>query len=104
MRDHLADLGTTLPALLAEGASAPLHFWFAGYDGYREALYPGLKPAYAAWCAGDGGHALRGAVQVGEPHFRRLAERLLALAEGPPAALPQALARLLNDAATACAG
>lgn len=103
VRDHLADLGTTLPALLAEGTSAPLHFWFAGYDGHREALYPGLKSAYAAWCAGDGGLALCSAVQAGEHHFRRLAERLL-LADGPPAALPQALAQLLNDATTVCAG
>ena len=104
VRDHLADLGTTLPALLADGASAPLHFWFAGYEGHREALYPGLKSAYAAWCAGDGGHALRAAVQVGEAHFRRLAERLLVLADGQPNALSRALAQRLNDAATPCAG
>ena len=104
VRDHLADLGTTLPALLADGASAPLHFWFAGYEGHREALYPGLKAAYAAWCAGDEGRALRAAVQVGEPHFRRLAKRLLALADGPAAVLSQALAQRLNDASTSCTG
>lgn len=103
VRDHLADLGTTLPALLAEGAGAQLHFWFAGYEGHREALYPGLKPAYAAWCAGDGGRALRRAVLAGERHFRHLAARLLALPEPGDATLPQALARLLNDAGATCA-
>lgn len=102
VRDHLADLGTTLPALLAEGASAPLHFWFAGYEGHREALFPGLKPAYAAWCSGDGGRALQAAMQAGETHFRQLAERLLALPDAVETTLAQALAQQLNDPSAPC--
>lgn len=106
VRDHLADLGTTLPTLLAEGASAPLHFWFAGYEGHREALFPGLKTAYAAWCSGDGGQALQAAVQAGETHFRQLAQRLLALPDAVEdaveTALAQALAQQLNDPSAPC--
>jgi hypothetical protein len=109
VRDQLADLGTTLPALLAADEPAPLHFWFAGYEGHREALFPGLKSAYAAWCAGDGGRALRQALPGAEAHFSQLAQTLLALldhdgdgGEWRPPALARRLAALLHDPAAIC--
>ena len=37
VRDHLADCTVTLPALVARGASASIHFWFAGLDGTARA-------------------------------------------------------------------
>lgn len=79
VRDHLADLGTTLPALLAQGHATRLQFWFAGFEGHREALFPGLKRAYAAWHQGDAGAALHQAVTTGRGHFTELADELLAL-------------------------
>lgn len=79
VRDQLADLTTTLPALLERGAATAIHFWFAGYDGIRETLFPGLKQAYRDWCGGDDGASLRRACTIGEAHFMPLAEQVLAL-------------------------
>ena len=79
VRDHIADLGHTLPQLLDSGADASLHAWFAAYDGHRQALYPGLPAAYAAWRGGDGARALRGACARGAAHFEALAQEVLAL-------------------------
>lgn len=83
LRDHLADLSVTLPALLDRDAQASLHFWFAQYDGLRRELFPSLPAAYAAWRAGDGGAALRRAARSGHRHFLALARA--ALAAGSPA-------------------
>jgi hypothetical protein len=79
VRDHIADLEVTLPALLARGADASLHLWFANYDGLRAQLFPALSAAYAAWRRGDAGAALRRAAQAGSVHFRGLAAELLRL-------------------------
>jgi hypothetical protein len=73
VRDHLADLETTLPTLRARDAQASLHMWFASFDGMREQLFPGLKRAYLAWRRGDGGTALQAACGLGLVHFRALA-------------------------------
>ena len=74
VRDHLADLEVTLPTLLDRDASASIHFWFASYDGMRELLFPSLPSAYRAWRSGDGGLALRHAIQRGSAHFKTLAQ------------------------------
>ena len=79
VRDQLADLETTLPTLLQRDAAASIHFWFAAYDGVREALYPSLSTAYDAWRLGDGGQALHRAIAQGYAHFRRLAKAVLDL-------------------------
>ncbi len=79
LRDHLADLAVTLPALLERGAAASIHFWFASFDGVRELLFPSLKHAYLAWQQGDGGDALRQAIGQGEAHFAALAEQVMDL-------------------------
>jgi hypothetical protein len=79
VRDHLADLEVTLPTLIERGATAPLHFWFANYDGLRERLFPSLPEAYAAWTRGDAGDALTRAARSGAAHFRALAQQILDL-------------------------
>ena len=79
LRDHLADLETTLPTLLARDARASLHMWFANFDGLREQLFPGLKQSYLAWRQGDGGAALLTATRCGLVHFRALARGALDL-------------------------
>jgi hypothetical protein len=99
VRDHQADLETTLPTLLARDAQASLHMWFANFDGLREQLFPGLKRAYLAWRQGDGGAELRVACGMGLEHFRALARGALDLhaelgheASGPIEVLWQAQA------------
>ncbi len=78
-RDHLADCTTTLPTLVDRNAEASLHFWFSGFDGMRRKLFPRLATAYAAWCAGDGGVALRAAIAAGADHWGAVCLRMLAL-------------------------
>lgn len=79
VRDHLADLLLTLPTLLERGDAPAMHFWFAGYEGQRQRLFPSLPLAYEAWRTGDAGHQLTLAAQRGSAHFRRLADQVLAL-------------------------
>ncbi|HPG81270.1 MAG TPA: hypothetical protein PK756_21510 [Piscinibacter sp.] len=79
VRDHIADFTHTLPALLADGSAASIHFWFAGFDGLRRELFPSLVEAYRAWCAGDAGQALQRDIERGALHFTRLAEQVLVL-------------------------
>jgi hypothetical protein len=76
-RDHLADCLVTLPTLLQRRADASLHFWFANLEGVRALLFPRLERAYAAWCAGDQGAALRDAVSAGAAHWGLACARLL---------------------------
>lgn len=87
VRDQVADLEATLPALLERAADRALHFWFANYEGVRAQLFPSLPAAYDAWQAGDGGAAIDRAIRAGAAHFRGLAERVLALyrSHGPQA-------------------
>jgi hypothetical protein len=98
LRDQLADLTGTLPALLERGEALALHAWFAAYDGLREQLFPGLTRAYRAWSGGHGGAALHQACAAGRSHFGALADALLAhhVREGP-AAGPAIEARLVGE-------
>jgi len=105
VRDHLADFGVTLPALLDRGAEASIHTWFASYDGVRELLYPRLSQAYAQWRGGDGGAALRLAIDRGHAHFTRLAQQVLACQESVgEGAAGAAIERLLTAGDAVCPG
>jgi hypothetical protein len=77
LRDHLADCLVTLPTLLQRRAGTSMHFWFANLEGVRALLFPRLSSAYAAWCAGDQGAALRDAVSTGAAHLGHACEQLL---------------------------
>jgi len=79
VRDHLADCLVTLPALLERDAAACLHFWFANLHGMRQALFPMAAAGYARWREGDGGRALRAAVDAGVPHWQDVCAQVLAL-------------------------
>jgi hypothetical protein len=81
VRDHLADCTTTLPALVARNAGASLHLWFAGLDGVRRELFPGLVSAYEAWRGGDRGRALDAMLAAGAAHWGEVCARTLALHE-----------------------
>ncbi|HSQ73201.1 MAG TPA: hypothetical protein VLM87_12340 [Rubrivivax sp.] len=104
VRDHLADFGVTLPALLDRRADASIHVWFANYDGVRELLYPSLAQAYMQWRQGDGGCALRQGIARGEAHFERLAQQVLDCHARGGEAAPAAIEQLLNADAAVCPG
>lgn len=102
VRDHLADLEVTLPTLLERDARASIHVWFANLDGVREALFPALGPAYAAWCKGDGGCALRATMARGRAHFGRIAAAALALHAKDGAAAATAIEKMLTAPDSVC--
>ena len=102
VRDHIADLEVTLPALLAGDQAAPLHFWFANYEGSRAQLFPSLADAYAAWRGGDSGRALLDAAQHGAAHFRDLATQILALHRREGRFATAAIERLLAAQESVC--
>jgi len=104
VRDHLADFGVTLPALLDRHAEASIHVWFANYDGVRELLFPSLAGAYAQWRAGDGGAGLRRAIASGHAHFTRLAQQVLEYQAREPEAAAAAVERLLTASDAVCPG
>jgi hypothetical protein len=96
VRDLIADCDVTLPALLETGSPAALHFWFATFEGPREALMPELGQAYAAWLQGDGGRALRASCRRGARRFTTLARALLARPD--PAEVASVLGALWREA------
>lgn len=102
VRDHLADLEVTLPALIERDDAAALHFWFANYDGVREQLFPALVGAYAAWRGGDAGQALLKAARAGAAHFRALAEQVLRLHRQLQRHAGPAIDRLLTGPLAVC--
>ena len=104
VRDHLADLAVTLPTLLDRQAAASLHFWFATYDGIREALFPSLQSDYQAWREGDGGLALRRATTRGHAHFTELAAKVMALHLRDGAQAGPAIEGLLTAPEAICSG
>jgi hypothetical protein len=103
VRDHIADLEVTLPALVSRDQGMALHFWFANFEGVRQQLFPSLASAYAAWRRGDAGDALLAAAQAGAAHFRALANEILALHKGQGHRATPAIERLLTARAAVCA-
>lgn len=103
VRDHLADLEVTLPALVARDHPAAMHFWFANYEGVRERLFPALVQAWRAWRAGDAGSLLLQMAQDGAVHFRALAEQVLRLHRQQGQQAGPAIHRLLSSQTAVCA-
>lgn len=85
VRDHLADCLTTLPALLADGADGPLHFYFANLTGMRALLFPQLREAYESWVQGAPLDELKAMIAPAREHWLEVARRFL---EDPPDAWP----------------
>ncbi len=81
VRDNLADCLVTLPALIERQAWSSLWFWFANFDGMRQALWPAMA-GYDYTKVGAGETApLEKIVQRGAAHWEAVARRLLALDE-----------------------
>ena len=79
--------GPGVPRLLDTGQDGALHTWFAGFEGLRLALFPGLPRAYLARRTDGHDRAVRAAVARGAAHFESLAHDLLTRwrEAGPPA-------------------
>ena len=92
VRDNLADCLSTLPALLARGADAPLHFFFSQFEGLRRELFPALADAYRDWATTGSVGALRSSIERGQEHWLRVARRTLADGVPDAAIAAQALA------------
>jgi hypothetical protein len=102
VRDHIADLEVTLPALIAHDDGNALHFWFANYEGLREQMFPALRDGYAAWRGGDAGRALLSAARIGAAHFRGLAAQILGLHERLGRQATPAIEQLLTAPQAVC--
>jgi hypothetical protein len=100
VRDHLADCAVTLPTLVARGASASIHLWFAGLDGLRRELFPRACSAYDCWRRGNDGRALVAAAADGTLHWKRVCDTVLALAASGGSDAERALAALVTAGAT----
>lgn len=100
VRDLLADCLVTLPTLLERQADASVHFWFSNFEGLRAHLFPRLTKAYAAWCAGDGGHALHEALEQGAPHWQQVCGQVLALHHAHGKAAQPQIRQLLESPAS----
>ena len=79
VRDNLADCLVTVPTLLERQAKPSIHFWFANFDGMRQALFPTLAQAYERWREGGGSAAIAAAVAAGRSHWADAGRRLLDL-------------------------
>jgi hypothetical protein len=85
VRDHLADSLTTLPALLQDGPSGALHFYFANLSGMRAMLVPQLRQAYEQSVRDGSLEPLKRLVAPLREHWLGVARRLL---EEPPESWP----------------
>ncbi len=78
VRDHLADMLVTLPALLSGPATGALHFYFANLGGMRAALFPQLREAYEDAVREGSPEPIKRLVVPAREHWLATARRLLA--------------------------
>ncbi|MDJ0958261.1 MAG: hypothetical protein QNI91_15445 [Arenicellales bacterium] len=81
VRDNLADNITVLPALVSNGTTSSLHFYFAGFHSLRSELYPTLKEAYGIWAEGQTLAPLKAVVRRGQEHWLKTAQELVSCYE-----------------------
>jgi hypothetical protein len=79
VRDHLADLNSTLPALLQQNNTASIHFYFANLTSMRKLIFPMLEQAYKNWLPENDTTTLYAAVEQGQKHWLDIARQMLAL-------------------------
>ncbi len=96
VRDHLADSLSTLPALVEDGADAPLHFYFANLTSMRKHLFPRLVDAYRHWLESGRREALADLVPESAAHWESLAKRMLHIHRAEAADLAPSLQDLIE--------
>jgi len=97
VRDHLADCLSTLPALVAHGREASIHFYAGSLTGMRKEIFPGLLGAYREWAQRGDPESILAISDIGREHWASLALDMLGLHQqlGPQAAEP--IARLVRS-------
>jgi hypothetical protein len=79
VRDHLADCLVTLPALVAEGADASIHFFLGNLTNMRKEIFPSLDRAYRQWLESGDTEPLTDVAEAGGVHWERLARAMMDL-------------------------
>lgn len=77
VRDILADCMVTLPALLEEEKSMPIHSYFANYSGLRKHLFPELKRAYEQWVDHNNTDIMSALIYKGIDRWQHIATQAL---------------------------
>ena len=81
VRDNLADNITVLPALVSNGNTSSIHFYFAGFHSLRSELFPTLKKAYGVWDEAQTLAPLKAVVRRGQQHWLKIAQELVSCYE-----------------------
>lgn len=90
VRDHLADCLVTLPALMAEGSEASLHFFLGNLANMRKEIFPGLQRAYGKWLVTGDMEPLAAIAGAGRIHWMRVARSMMDLhGEGGKKLIPR---------------
>ena len=77
VRDHLADMLSTLPALLQQNHTASIHFYFANLTSMRKLIFPSLQSAYEDWLDSKDTGLLNDTIRSGEQHWIDVAQKML---------------------------
>ena len=77
IRDQLADSLSTLPALVENGKSAAIHFYFATLTAMRKSQAPQLLSAYADWLQTGSLESLRAYIPKAQAHWHDLTLQIL---------------------------
>lgn len=97
LRDHIADMLSTLPALVEQEQTASLHFYFANLNSMRKHLYPSLQHAYQHWHEQKDLKPLVKQLELGRDHWQSLADNALELYRERGIEARDAIESLLED-------
>ncbi len=97
VRDHLADCISTLPALVAHGREASIHFYAGSLAGMRKEIFPGLLGAYREWAQGGDPESILAISDVGREHWESLALDMLELHRQLGARAAEPITRLVRS-------
>lgn len=97
VRDHLADVLSTLPGLLQSANTASLHFYIANLANIRKALFPKLLAAYETWTVTGSTLELEDTVEAAVSHWQAMAARVLELYREQGRDCQQAVVSLIED-------
>ncbi len=79
VRDNIADMLSTLPALLEKNEKAQIHFYFANISSMRKMIFPGLTAAYKNWLDSESPLELNHLISQAADHWIDIAEKMLAI-------------------------
>lgn len=90
VRDYVADCLSTLPHLIHQGETAPVHFFVGSLTNMRKEIFPGLLKAYSEWEKDRDFEPFSALAEVGRDHWIRVARGMVDLhrAHGETAVKP----------------